>query len=74
VVKISFWAIITTDADEPLMILEAYPEGTELELSNYSQGEPGQLTSTYTSCNALQLNSSGRRIEAPFPHRAQLES
>jgi hypothetical protein len=33
--QISFWAIITSDADEPLMILEAYPEGTELELSNF---------------------------------------
>jgi hypothetical protein len=32
VVQISFWPIIATDADEPLMILEAYPEGTELEL------------------------------------------
>lgn len=33
--QISFWTIITSDADEPLMILEAYPEGTELELSNF---------------------------------------
>jgi hypothetical protein len=33
--QISFWAIITSDADESLVILEAYPEGTELELSNF---------------------------------------
>lgn len=34
--QISFWAILTSDADEPLMILEAYPEGTDLEMSNFS--------------------------------------
>lgn len=32
--QISFWAIVTSDADEPLAILEAYPEGTEQQMSS----------------------------------------
>ena len=31
--QISFWATFTTDGDEPVLILEAYPEGTEPILS-----------------------------------------
>jgi hypothetical protein len=38
--QIAFWAIITSDADEPLAILEAYPEGTEPEMSNFGHTLP----------------------------------
>jgi hypothetical protein len=38
--QIGFWAIITSNADEPLVLLEAYPEGTELEMSNFGQTLP----------------------------------
>ena len=38
--QISCWAIITIDADEPLALLEAYPEGTEQELSSFRHTLP----------------------------------
>ncbi len=42
--QISFWATFTTDGDEPMLILEAYPEGTTPILSSaMDRVEPRQL-------------------------------
>jgi hypothetical protein len=34
--QINFWAIFTSDADEPLVILEAFPEGSEPQMSTFT--------------------------------------
>jgi len=42
--QIVFWANFTTDSDEPLVILEAYPENTTPQLSSFpSRIEPKKL-------------------------------
>jgi hypothetical protein len=38
--QIGFWAVITNDSEEPLAILEAYPEGTQPQVNSFQQFLP----------------------------------
>jgi hypothetical protein len=54
--QISFWAVFTTDGDEPLLILESYPEGTEPILSGFTHRvEPRRLNRIMISAFVLPI-------------------
>ena len=37
VMQINCWALVTNASEEPLSILEAYPEGTEPQINSFQQ-------------------------------------
>jgi hypothetical protein len=54
--QISFWATFTTDGDEPVLILEAYPEGTDPILSaTMHRIEPRRLNRIMISAFVLPI-------------------
>jgi len=66
--QISFWATFTTDGDEPLLILESYPEGTDPIMSSFTHRiEPRRLNRIMISAFVLPiLGTAGQAIRARF--------
>lgn len=42
--QINFWALVTNNSDEPLNILESYPEGTKPEMNSFQEFLPPRRT------------------------------
>jgi hypothetical protein len=66
--QISFWAIFTTDGDEPVLVLEAYPEGTNPILSaTVHRIEPKRLNRIMVSAFVLPiLGTVGEPLKVRF--------
>ena len=66
--QISFWATFTTDGDEPILLLEAYPEGTDPIVSTLMHRvEPRRLNRIMISAFVLPiLGTVGEPLKARF--------